>query len=207
MGMLFGKPKVSRITNHDRAVLQMKQQRDTLKRYQQQVEKLLEKERELAKKLLSENKKDKAKLLLRKKKYQTEQLGRTEAALDTVEKLIQDLEYTQIEAKVVEGLKVGNVALKNANELLNIEQIEQILDETKEGIEKQREITDLLIGALSSEDEEAVEAELNELISVEQQKVVDMLPSIPSDDLPVTIQEDTKVEEKSPPKKIALEAQ
>lgn len=42
----------------------------------------------------------KAKLLLRKKKYQTEQLGRTEAALDTVEKLIQDLEYTQIEAKV-----------------------------------------------------------------------------------------------------------
>jgi len=36
----------------------MKQQRDTLKRYQQQVEKLLDKERELAKKLLSENKKE-----------------------------------------------------------------------------------------------------------------------------------------------------
>lgn len=36
----------------------MKQQRDTLKRYQQRVEKLLEKERELAKKLLSENKKE-----------------------------------------------------------------------------------------------------------------------------------------------------
>lgn len=42
----------------------------------------------------------KAKLLLRKKKFQTEQLERTEAALDTVEKLIQDLEYKQIEAKV-----------------------------------------------------------------------------------------------------------
>lgn len=36
----------------------MKQQRDTLKRYQQRVEKLLEKEKELAKKLLSENKKE-----------------------------------------------------------------------------------------------------------------------------------------------------
>lgn len=36
----------------------MKQQRDTLKRYQQRVEKLLEKERELAKKLLSENKRE-----------------------------------------------------------------------------------------------------------------------------------------------------
>lgn len=40
-------------------------------------------------------------MLLRKKKYQTEQLGRTEASLDTIEKLIQDLEYTQIEAKVL----------------------------------------------------------------------------------------------------------
>jgi predicted transcriptional regulator len=37
---------------------------------------------------------------LRKKKYQTEQLERTEASLDTVEKLIQDLEYSQIETKV-----------------------------------------------------------------------------------------------------------
>lgn len=36
----------------------MKQQRDTLKQYQQRVEKLLEKERELAKKLLSENKRE-----------------------------------------------------------------------------------------------------------------------------------------------------
>ncbi|KAE9523475.1 hypothetical protein AGLY_016027 [Aphis glycines] len=227
MGMLFGKPKVSRITDHDRAVLQMKQQRDTLKRYQQRVEKLLESERELAKRLLSENKREhllvslsmfvltnnydvnhysKAKLLLRKKKYQTEQLERTEASLDTIEKLIQDLEYTQIEAKVIEGLKVGNVALKKANELFNIEHIEQLLDETKEGIDKQREITDLLSGALSSEDEEAVEAELNELITIEHQKAMDKLPTVPSDELPVTVPE-TKEKDNLPTKKIALEAQ
>ncbi|CAI6368567.1 unnamed protein product [Macrosiphum euphorbiae] len=206
MGMLFGKPKATRITDHDRAVLQMKQQRDTLKRYQQRVEKLLESERELAKRLLSENKREKAKLLLRKKKYQTEQLERTEASLDTIEKLIQDLEYTQIEIKVIEGLKVGNVALKKANELFNIEHIEQLLDETKEGIDKQKEITDLLSGALSSEDEESVEAELNELIAVEHQKAIDLLPTVPSDELPLTVPE-TKEEDKLPTKKIALEAQ
>lgn len=40
--------------------------------------------------------------------------------------------------QVIEGLKVGNIALKKANELLNIEQIEQLLDETKEGIDKQK---------------------------------------------------------------------
>ncbi|XP_022167020.1 charged multivesicular body protein 6-A isoform X3 [Myzus persicae] len=184
----------------------MKQQRDTLKRYQQRVEKLLENERELAKRLLSENKREKAKLLLRKKKYQTEQLERTEVSLDTIEKLIQDLEYTQIEYKVIEGLKVGNIALQKANELFNIEHIEQLLDETKEGIDKQREITDLLSGSLLSEDEDAVEAELNELIAVEHQKAVDMLPTVPSDELPVTVPE-TKEEDKLHTKKIALEAQ
>lgn len=33
---------------------------------------------------------------------------------------------------------MGNVALKKANELLNVEQIEQLLEETKEGVDKQR---------------------------------------------------------------------
>lgn len=46
----------------------------------------------------------------------------------------------------------------------------------------------MLSGVLSPEDEESVEAELNELISSEHQQIIDMLPTIPSDDLPVTVQ-------------------
>lgn len=37
---------------------------------------------------------------------------------------------------------------------------------------------------MSSEDEDAVEAELNELISVEHQKIIDTLPIVESDHLP-----------------------
>lgn len=40
---------------------------------------------------------------------------------------------------------------------------------------------------MSSEDEEAVEAELNELITVEHQNAMDKLPTVPSDELPVTV--------------------
>lgn len=50
-----------------------------------------------------------------------------------------------------------------------------------------QEINDILCGALSSEDEEAVEAELNELISVEYQTAIDMLPTVPSKNLPIII--------------------
>lgn len=50
-----------------------------------------------------------------------------------------------------------------------------------------QEISDLLSGALTSEDEEAVETELNELINAEHQKAIDSLPAVPSEELPVTI--------------------
>lgn len=39
---------------------------------------------------------------------------------------------------MVEGLKIGNEALKKINEVLNIDDIEKMLEETKEGIEKQQ---------------------------------------------------------------------
>ena len=40
--------------------------------------------------------------------------------------------------KVMEGLKVGNEALKAVNGILSVEEIEKIMDETKEGVEKQK---------------------------------------------------------------------
>lgn len=51
----------------------------------------------------------------------------------------------------------------------------------------QQELSDLLSGALSQEDEEGVEAELNELIAMEHQNAIDILPTVPSEELPVTI--------------------
>lgn len=61
MGNLFGsskpksaKPQPSRITEADKAVLQLKQQRDKLKQYQKKIHLSLERERQLAKQLLQE---------------------------------------------------------------------------------------------------------------------------------------------------------
>ena len=48
--------KASRITEQDKAVLQLKQMRDKLKRYQDKIELQLEKERELAKDLVKNGK-------------------------------------------------------------------------------------------------------------------------------------------------------
>ena len=66
MGGIFSKDKKeSRINSHDKAVLDLKLQRDKLQQYQKRIELTLETDRQMAKKLLSEGKKDRAKLLLR----------------------------------------------------------------------------------------------------------------------------------------------
>ena len=78
-----------------------------------------------------------AKLLLRKKRFQESILEKTDNQLDNLERLTHDIEFAQVELQVVNGLKQGNEALKKINEALNIEDIEKILDETREGVEKQ----------------------------------------------------------------------
>uniref|UniRef100_A0A1Y1KLQ6 Uncharacterized protein n=1 Tax=Photinus pyralis TaxID=7054 RepID=A0A1Y1KLQ6_PHOPY len=179
MGIIFGKRKhASRVTEQDKAVLQLKQQRDKLKQYQKKIELALAKDRELAKQLLTEGKKDRAKLLLRKKRYQEQLLERTDGQLENLERMTHDLEFAQVEVQVINGLKQGNEALKKVNDLLKLEDVERILEETREGVEKQEEINALLSGGLTEEDEEAVEAELHDIIE-------HSLPNVPEGLLPV----------------------
>lgn len=90
-------------------------------------------------------------------------------------------------------MRTGNEALKKVNDILNIDEIEKILDETREGIEKQKEIDELISGQLTEEDEDAVEAELEAILDVG-----DQLPDVPTEDLP----EIPKEKEQEKPQKV-----
>ena len=84
MGGVLGKKKTtSRITEQDKAILNLKKTRDQLLQYQKKIEGNLDKDRELAKRLLKEGKKERAKLLLRKKKYHESLLSKTDGQLYT----------------------------------------------------------------------------------------------------------------------------
>lgn len=219
MGALFGKSSKkstpSRITDHDKAVLQLKQQRDRLKQYQKRIELQLENDRLLAKKCLQQGRKDRAKCLLRKKKYQESLLFNADKQLENLEKLAADLEFAQVEMKVLDGLKQGNAALKKVHDMLDINEVEKIMDETREGIEKQQEIDAILTDVLTPQDEEDVLAELDAL-EAEEEGV--QLPNVPSDELPATAQNneeeieddeeeaETKAKIKTKAKKVLVEA-
>ncbi|KAI9557001.1 hypothetical protein GHT06_016795 [Daphnia sinensis] len=191
MGNIFGTKKKTRVTEQDKAVLQLKQQRDKLKQYQKKILTVIDKDKELARKLLKEDKRERAKLLLKKKRYQEQLVEKTDKQLDTVEQLVHDLEFAQVEMQVLNSLKIGNESLKEVHKLFSIEDIEKIMDETREGIEKQKEIDDILAGALTTEDEDAVDMEFEEILrqslpDVPQISDVDSseieLPSVPTEE-------------------------
>lgn len=126
-----------------------------------------------------------ARALLRKKKYQEKLLESTDGQLENIEKLTSDLEFAKVEQQVLNGLQVGNEALKKIHAVLPIEEVERIMDETKEGIEKQREIDEAINQTLTEEDEEEVLAELDALVAADEKAATPIdLPEVPSDELP-----------------------
>ncbi|XP_042210264.1 charged multivesicular body protein 6-A-like [Homarus americanus] len=212
MGHLFSKKPQSKVTEHDKAVLQLKSTRDKIRQYQKRSEGTVEKDRQLAKKLLRDGRKERAKLLLRKKRFIEEQLKKTDGTLENIERMIQDIEFSQIELQVVDSLKVGNESLKQINEMLSVEDVERILDETQEAVEKQQEIDALLSGGLlTEEDETAVEEELDAIIAEAVQKQLPEAPTAVENpevllpDVPETLPEPEKEKEK-PRERVALSA-
>lgn len=202
MGNLFGSKKKSRVTEQDKAILQLKQQRDRLKQYQKRIEQQLLRDKDTARQLLANGKKDKALLLLRKKKFQESLLEKTDKQLENIERMTHDLEFAQIEVEVVQGLKQGNEALNKIHEILKIEDVEKIMDETAAAVEYQREIDEALAGGLTAEDEEDVLQELQQIIQEGETGME--LPEVPADKLEERQKNPTKVKDSTPRKEKQL---
>ncbi|XP_047564049.1 charged multivesicular body protein 6 isoform X1 [Lutra lutra] len=178
---------------------QLKQQRDKLKQYQKRITQQLEREREIARQLLRDGKKERAKLLLKKKRYREQLLDKTENQITSLETMVQSIEFTQIEMKVVEGLQIGNECLKKMHQVMSIEEVERILEETQEAVEYQRQIDELLAGSFTQEDEDAILEELN---AITQEQIE--LPEVPSEPLPEKKPE--KVPREAKPRQVELVA-
>ncbi|RUS17182.1 Snf7-domain-containing protein [Endogone sp. FLAS-F59071] len=135
MFKLFSKkPAAPKITSQDKAILDLKVQRDKLKQYQKKIKIVVDKEIEVAKKHLAAGDKRRALLALKKKKYQETLLERTDAQLMNLEELTNSIEYALVEKQVLDGLKAGNDVLKEIQREMSLEAVERLMDETAEAI-------------------------------------------------------------------------
>ena len=135
---------------------------------------------EAAKKLLSEGKRKQALICIKRKRYQEQMLVKAEALLNNIEEMIGSLEFSKLQLDVVESLKQGNSLLKSLQSQMDLDDIEQLMLDTKESHAYQDQIDSALGAQLSQEDDAAIEAEFQQLLASELQP----LPEVPSHSLP-----------------------
>lgn len=142
----------------------MKVQRDKLHQYQKRIAHLTDRETAIAKECLSRGQKSKALLALRQKKYQESLLARTDLQLQQLQQLTSDIEFSMIQKDIVFGLQQGTKVLKQIQaEIGGIENVEKLLADNEEARAYQKEVSDMLGGKMSNEDEDEVEDELEAL--------------------------------------------
>ncbi|RYP93727.1 hypothetical protein DL770_000099 [Monosporascus sp. CRB-9-2] len=174
----------SKITAQDKAILDLKNQRDKLHQYQRRIGALTERETEAARTLLARGDRARALLALRRKKYQEQLLSRTDAQLAQLERLTRDVEFAAIQRDVVFGLREGTRVLREIHaEMGGLEHVEKLMGETADAIAYQQEVSDMLGGRMTNQDEDEVEDELAALEN-EVNAPFSKLPAAPDTALP-----------------------
>ncbi|KAI5841042.1 Snf7-domain-containing protein [Morchella snyderi] len=185
-----------RVTAQDRAILDMKIQRDKLRQYQKKIQTVLDREHEIAKEMLAKGDKQRALLALRKRKYQEQLLIKTDGQLQALEELTSTIEFTLVQKSVLYGLRQGNQVLKEIHKEMSLESVEKLMEETADGIAYQREISNMLAGRMSNEEEDEVEDELEQMEREERAKsMAAQMPNAPTTTPVATTKEQEEGEE------------
>eukprot|EP00669_Euglena_mutabilis_P007526 TRINITY_DN2790_c0_g1_i1.p1 TRINITY_DN2790_c0_g1~~TRINITY_DN2790_c0_g1_i1.p1 ORF type:complete len:212 (-),score=33.42 TRINITY_DN2790_c0_g1_i1:142-777(-) len=160
MGNLLWAKQSKAVTNHDRAVLHLKIQRDKLQLYQKKLQAIIDRETEIARQLLRENKRDRAKLAIARRKHQENLLAKADQHLENIQDMVDSIEFTTLEVKVVEGLKIGAETLKQLQKEISVDAVEKIMEESAEAIAWHDEVSRILAESLTPEDNSDIEEQI-----------------------------------------------
>lgn len=202
--MTMGNNSSRQVTAQDKAILDLKNQRDRLHQYQKRITVLTDRETQIAKQMLAQGDKKKALLALRRKKYQESLLSKTDGQLEQLEKLTSSVEFALIQKDVLFGLQQGTKVLKEIHaEMGGIEHVEKLMGETADAIAYQKEVNEMLGGKISNQDEEEVEDELAALEA--EIRGVKPIPDVPLPNVPDTEPERQATEPEQQPARMQQE--
>lgn len=170
------------ITDQDRAILQLKVQRDRLHKYTGSLALVIAREVAVAKELLRDGKKATALLALKRKRYQETLLSRTEAQMLNLEDLVHSIQFASVQAQVFAALKQGNAVLEALNAQTRLEDVEALMDETREAVAAQQQISEALGAEITPQDVSDIEATIAQW---EEEEQVQKMPDAPKRPLEV----------------------
>jgi charged multivesicular body protein 6 len=161
LSRLFGAGKPTNkaggtISEHDRAVLDLKVARDRLKKYQRKLDGDAATLVKQAQVLVLEGRRDRALMLLKIKKYKLQQSDKADAQLFTVTELIDSVEWEGQQSQVLAALAEGTKALNALHASMPIEDVEQLMADTQEALDYEAEISSVIAGSWSPESESSL---------------------------------------------------
>lgn len=179
---------VGKITAHDKAIFQLKQQRDKLRQFQNKHDELRKRQEALARTSVQEKQHEKARFYLRAKRHQESIITKSYDQIETLERLIGTIESKLVEKDVFESLTSGNILLKELNSEMSLEKVDQVMDDLEEERLKVDEVSDALASgsALAEADLLEIEEEFARLQREESQAeindglIVPELPEVPT---------------------------
>ena len=145
---------------------------------------------EIARKNGSSNKKIAIEALKRKKRLE-KQLQQVDGTLSTVEFQRENLENVSINTEVLKNMSTAAKTLKEAHKKLDVDDVQDLISDIEEQQQIASDISETLATGFGSyqdaiDDDDELLAELDELTSdVEYKLVLDGLPAVPDQPLPV----------------------
>jgi len=182
-------PAAANVDDSDRAMLDLKVQRDQLVGHRRRMEAQVKRDGEAAKNLVKDGKKQQAMLALRKKKQHEQLVMDSQGHLNRLEELIDNIEFTKLQSEAVKALAEGVKMLKKVQqEMGGVDYVNQLMDERDEALLAQQEISDALSSAgVAADDPEAL-AEYERLVEAQAADSLgapNPVPTLATDTLPV----------------------
>merc|ERR1712230_234761 len=124
----------------------------------------------------------------------------TDAQLEQLEKLTSSVEFALVQKDVVFGLQQGTSVLQEIHkEMGGLDHVGKLMGETADAVAYQQEVSDMLGGRISNEDE--VE---DELAALEAEVTGIPLPEVPTTDLPRKERAKVRQQEREEQQRVAM---
>lgn len=184
---LFSKSTKQSTDNNIQCLEKMRSTLDLINSKSKQLEKQITNSHDTAKKYAKQGDKKSAMLALKKKTLYTKNLEKLEGQRLNLEMQIINIETMGINKEIINSMKSGNDLMKSFQKENAVENIDDIVDDIQENMDKFNEITDALSTPLVQMDEDELESELFGLESeaLEKDLLTVNMPSVPSTE-PVT---------------------
>lgn len=159
------------LTEAEKAQLELKRARDRLKKQGEQLERVIEKEKEMARELVNAGQKKKAIMILKRKQMQEKMLDRARGQMLNVEQMLSNIQDAEMNVKVFNALKEGNATLKNLQDQMTLDDINDIMDDTVEHIDIQNQISEALGQNLNTAEMAEIDSEVNDMFALFDQGI------------------------------------